>query len=118
MMILMEKVMRNNLFFISRSGWPYIAYALFASLIFAVLDLDFFSFISFIFALFFVYSFRNPERELSLIKKKKNVSPIDGVVREINELKDDGGVFKVFYDMDDNLRVLYKLKDDGQFGLY
>ena len=36
----------------------------------------------------------------------------------LNELKDDGGVFKVFYDMDDNLRVLYKLKDGSQFGLY
>lgn len=33
-------------------------------------------------------------------------------------LKSDGGVFKVFYDMDDNLRILYKMKDSLKFGLY
>ena len=87
--------MRNNLFIISRNGWPYIAYALLTSLIFAVLDLDFFSFISFTFALFFVYSFRNPERELSFLDEKAVVSPVDGVVRAINELKDDEYAYKI-----------------------
>jgi putative sigma-54 modulation protein len=33
-------------------------------------------------------------------------------------LKEDGGAFKVFYDMDDNFRVLYKMKDEIHFGLY
>jgi len=36
----------------------------------------------------------------------------------LNELKADGGVFKVFYDLDDNLRVLYKMADGKHFGLY
>ncbi len=36
----------------------------------------------------------------------------------LNELKADGGVFKVFYDLDDNMRVLYKMKDGKHFGLY
>ena len=36
----------------------------------------------------------------------------------LNELKADGGVFKVFYDMDDNFRVLYKMKDGSHYGLY
>ena len=36
----------------------------------------------------------------------------------LNELKADGGVFKVFYDMDDNFRVLYKMKDGEHYGLY
>jgi len=36
----------------------------------------------------------------------------------LNELKADGGNFKVFYDMDDNFRVLYKMKDGTHFGLY
>jgi putative sigma-54 modulation protein len=36
----------------------------------------------------------------------------------LNELKEDGGVFKVFYDMDDNMRVLYRMKDGTKFGLY
>jgi len=36
----------------------------------------------------------------------------------LNELKADGGVFKVFYDLDDNFRVLYKMADGKHFGLY
>jgi putative sigma-54 modulation protein len=36
----------------------------------------------------------------------------------LKELKEDGGVFKVFYDMDDNFRVLYKMKDGEHYGLY
>ena len=36
----------------------------------------------------------------------------------LNELKADGGVFKVFYDLDDNFRVLYKMKDGLHYGLY
>jgi len=36
----------------------------------------------------------------------------------LNELKEDGGAFKVFYDLDDNFRVLYKMKDGIRFGLY
>jgi putative sigma-54 modulation protein len=36
----------------------------------------------------------------------------------LNDLKEDGGAFKVFYDMDDNFRVLYKMKDGIHYGLY
>jgi len=36
----------------------------------------------------------------------------------LSELKDDGGAFKVFYDMDDNFRVLYTMKDGTHYGLY
>ena len=36
----------------------------------------------------------------------------------LKELKADGGAFKVFYDMDDNFRVLYKMKDGSHYGLY
>ena len=36
----------------------------------------------------------------------------------LNQLKEDGGAFKVFYDMDDNFRVLYKMKDGEHYGLY
>jgi len=34
------------------------------------------------------------------------------------DLKADGGAFKVFYDMDDNFRVLYKMKSGEHYGLY
>ena len=36
----------------------------------------------------------------------------------LKELKADGGVFKVFYDLDDNFRVLYKMKESDKYGLY
>ncbi len=36
----------------------------------------------------------------------------------LGELKDNDAQFKVFYDNDDNMRVLYKMKEDGKFGLY
>lgn len=36
----------------------------------------------------------------------------------LSDLKEDGGAFKVFYDMDDNFRVLYKMKDGTHYGLY
>jgi putative sigma-54 modulation protein len=47
----------------------------------------------------------------------ESYKPMD-IEDALNELKEDGGVFKVFYDMDDNFRVLYKMKDGVHFGLY
>jgi putative sigma-54 modulation protein len=49
--------------------------------------------------------------------KLKSYKPIE-IEEALNELKADDGNFKVFYDMDDNLRVLYKMKDGKQYGLY
>jgi putative sigma-54 modulation protein len=48
--------------------------------------------------------------------KLASYKPIE-IEEALNELKSDEGNFKVFYDMDDNLRVLYKMKDGKQFGL-
>lgn len=42
--------------------------------------------------------------------------PIE-IEEALNDLKESDKIFKVFYDMDDNFRVLYKMKD-GKFGLY
>jgi len=36
----------------------------------------------------------------------------------LSDLKADGGAFRVFYDMDDNFRVLYKMKSGEHYGLY
>ena len=47
----------------------------------------------------------------------KSYKPME-IEDALNELKSDGGAFKVFYDMDDNFRVLYKMKDGIRFGLY
>jgi putative sigma-54 modulation protein len=43
--------------------------------------------------------------------------PID-IEEALNELKGSDASFKVFYDRDDNMRVLYKMKEEGKFGLY
>jgi len=43
--------------------------------------------------------------------------PID-IAEALKELKDSASQFKVFYDKDDNMRVLYKTSTEGKFGLY
>lgn len=91
----MEKVMKNNLFIISPNGYRYIAYALLTSFIFTLLDLEFFSLVAFFLALFFVYSFRNPERELSFLDHTAVVSPVDGIVKAIDEIDDAYYAYKV-----------------------
>ncbi len=47
----------------------------------------------------------------------KSYKPVE-IEEALNELKADAGAFKVFYDMDDNFRVLYKMKDGEHYGLY
>ena len=47
----------------------------------------------------------------------KSYKPME-IEDALNELKADGGVFKVFYDLDDNFRVLYLMKDGEHYGLY
>ncbi len=43
--------------------------------------------------------------------------PVD-IEEALDELKTNDANFKVFYDNDDNMRVLYKMKEAGKFGLY
>ena len=43
--------------------------------------------------------------------------PMD-IEEALEELKASDAVFKVFYDKDDNMRVLYKSSTAGKFGLY
>ena len=43
--------------------------------------------------------------------------PID-IEEALEELKGSDAQFKVFYDKDDNMRVLYKSSEEGKFGLY
>ncbi|MEA3314680.1 MAG: ribosome-associated translation inhibitor RaiA [Campylobacterota bacterium] len=49
--------------------------------------------------------------------KLASYKPLD-IEEALNELKEENEIFKVFYDRDDNLRVLYKMKDGTHFGLY
>ena len=49
--------------------------------------------------------------------KLESYKPVE-IEEALNDLKKSDKIFKVFYDMDDNFRVLFKRSEDGQFGLY
>ncbi len=89
------QTMKNNLFPISKNGFQYILYAFIASIVFAILDLEFFSFLSFVLIFALVYFFRNPEREISIFDAGSVVSPVDGEVISIEELSQSEYGYKV-----------------------
>ncbi|XPV70082.1 MAG: ribosome hibernation-promoting factor, HPF/YfiA family [Halarcobacter sp.] len=49
--------------------------------------------------------------------KLASYKPID-IEEALDDLKASDATFKVFYDKDDNMRVLYKSSQAGKFGLY
>lgn len=77
--------MNNNLFPISKEGWSYIGYSVALFLVLGFFDLEFLQFFSFLLILFFLYVFRNPEREMPAFEKGGVVSPVDGRVTDIHE---------------------------------
>jgi len=87
--------MKTNIFPIAKEGWKYLAYSIALFLLFLVLDLDFFQFISCILFCFILYAFRNPERELSSFEKGSLVAPSDGVVHVIEELADSKYAYRL-----------------------
>ena len=90
--------MKNNLLPIAKEGWNYIAGAVVAFVVFSFFDLDFFEFFAFLSILFFIYVFRNPEKEIINFQEASVVSPVDGVVSVIEELKDAEYAYKVEID--------------------
>lgn len=49
--------------------------------------------------------------------KLESYKPVE-IEEALSDLKSSDALFKVFYDMDDNFRVLYRMKDGKSFGLY
>ncbi|QOY55141.1 phosphatidylserine decarboxylase [Candidatus Sulfurimonas marisnigri] len=90
--------MRNNLLPIAKEGLNYIIWAILSFAFFAILDLDFLQFFTFLVTLFFLFVFRNPERENIIFQENSVVSPVDGVVVSIEELKDNKYTYKVEID--------------------
>ena len=45
-------------------------------------------------------------------------SQLNTIEEALEDLKNSTAQFKVFYDKDDNMRVLYKANVAGKFGLY
>lgn len=87
--------MRSNLLPIAKEGWNYIAGAVAFFILFAFLDFGSWQFLAFIAALLFIFVFRNPERANLYYQENSVVSPVDGVVNSIEELKDDDYAYKV-----------------------
>ncbi len=83
--------MRSNLLPIAKEGWSYLAGAFIAMLLFTLLGFDFLEFFSFLAILFFVFVFRNPEREVLLYQQDSVVSPVDGTVSSIEEISSEQG---------------------------
>ena len=77
--------MNNNLFPISKEAWKYIAVSLAVFIVLGVLDMDFLQFFSFLLAMFFIYIYRNPERQMPTFEKGGIISPVDGRIIDIKE---------------------------------
>jgi phosphatidylserine decarboxylase len=90
--------MKNNLLPIAKEGWKYLAASLFAMLLFTLLHLDFLQFFAFLATLFFIFVFRNPERQTLIYQEESVISPVDGTVILIEELTDDEYAYKVEID--------------------
>lgn len=83
-----EKQMKNNLFPIAKEGWNWIFGAVIVFVAALFLDFDFLEFLSFLATLFFLFVFRNPEREYFLYQEGSVVAPVDGTVASIEEIVD------------------------------
>jgi len=87
--------MNNNLLPIAKEGWSYVAYSFIAFLVLGFLDLEFLQFFSFLTILLFLYIFRNPERQMPSFEKGGVISPVDGTITSIQELKDHNYSYKI-----------------------
>ncbi len=91
--------MKSNLLPIAKEGWNYLIGSIVLVLVFAFFDLKFLEFLAFLATLFFVFVFRNPERENMLYQENSVVAPVDGTVVSIEELHDkENSGFKVEID--------------------
>ena len=90
--------MKSNLFPISSTGFKYVASAFLAFVIFSIFDIEFLALISFILMLAFGFIFRNPEREVPLFEKNSLLSPVDGNVISIEDIRDAEYAYKLEID--------------------
>lgn len=86
--------MKNNLLPISKDGFSYVGYSLAALVVFTILDVESLAAISFVALAFFLFLYRNPERENPYFGEASLVSPVDGKVIKIEEVDDDANGFK------------------------
>jgi len=90
-----RQVMKSNLFIIAKKGWLYLAYSISIFILLTIVDLEFFAFFAFLITLFFIFVFRNPERELVSFEPNSILSPADGIVSSITTLKESEYAYRV-----------------------
>lgn len=90
--------MDDNNLPVAREGLPFIFLFAFVTLVFALLDWDFLTFIGLVLSLFTVYFFRDPERYFSA-EEGAVIAPADGKIVFCGEVAEDryfkGPAFKV-----------------------
>lgn len=89
------RIRMRNLFIVAKSGWSYLLVTFVLGLFFIAIDFNVLAFVAFALLLFFLYVFRNPERELSSFEDTSIVSPVDGVVTAIEELEDSEYAYRI-----------------------
>lgn len=87
--------MKNNLLAITKEGWSYIICSIFFFIVFAILDFDYLQFFTFLLILFFLFIFRNPQRQQQYYQDNSVTSPVDGVITSIKELKNNDYLYKI-----------------------
>ncbi len=90
--------MRNNLLPIAKEGWKYIGCSVVFIFVFSFLDFDILKFLSYVLLASFLFIFRNPERESIIYEQNSVVSPVDGKVISIQEIKDEEFAYKLTID--------------------
>lgn len=80
--------MKSNLLPIAREGWNYLYISVGLFVFFMVFNFSNLAFLSFLASAFFIFVFRNPERENILYQENSVVSPLDGIVSSIEELNE------------------------------
>lgn len=83
-----SQVMKSNLFIISPSGWRAIAISFGFGVLFAFFDLELLATLAFVAGAFFLFIYRNPERELQADAQQSIVSPVDGKVTKVEALEE------------------------------
>ncbi len=73
---------------VAQEGYPFIAFAAFATIVFGIVRYDIFAFVSLAITAFVLYFFRDPSR-ISSDEKDVMVSPADGKVIIIDKVFDD-----------------------------
>ncbi len=80
--------MNENTLPVAREGLPFIALFAFVTLIFALLDWGFLSFVALLLTLFVIYFFRDPERYCP-DEEKAIIAPADGKVVFVGEVMEE-----------------------------